>query len=295
MEEDQLQDCRRCTFEIQASPSYRTVEQEVKGEISQILEEFNGNTMETQTLPPPQEEMEEQASVWSQYEEVAWILRFDRSYSKKGAGIGFKLTSPDGEMFLIARQLQFPYTNNVAEYELLVHGLLFAISKGAKMVQAYGDSEIVVKQVRKKYVCHDKRLSHYCNKVWDLLESFDAINIRSVGRVDNQIANTLAQAASSLEPLTIGNMDHLSIELSLNPLIPNNITNFQVFEDNGQIQESLTSLDIFIAQMIDEEEIKEEAELDDDRVLNLKKNFIPKGMIQLEIMYDQDQINEMKR
>ena len=81
---------------------------------------------------------------------------------------------------MAAHRLQFPCTNNVAEYESLVIGLLLAIQTGAEILHVRGDSDIGIGQVRKKYTFHDKRLGRYRNRVWDLIESFDAFNIKRI-------------------------------------------------------------------------------------------------------------------
>lgn len=149
-----------------------------------------------------------------------WTLRFDGSKSKKGNGAGFELVSPTGEAYLGAYRLQFSCTNNVAEYESLIHGLLLAIQKGAKIVYAIGDSDIVVRQVRKQFAYHDKRLNHYRNIVWDLIESFDAFNIKQVYQSKNTVANSLAQAASSLEPLAMEGLKKVYSRVGFNASNP---------------------------------------------------------------------------
>lgn len=164
---------------------------------------------------------------------------------------------------------------------------MLALRKGAKVLHAFGDSETVVRQVRKQYICHDKRLTRYRNRVWDLIESFDAFNIQSVNRSNNQVANSLAQEASSLEPLAMDSMNQFTVELSSIPSVPDNVTNFQVFDDDGHILEFLTSSNVFATQIIDEDEMTKGAEFDVDGILNLKTNIIPKGMIQLERIFDQ--------
>ena len=52
-----------------------------------------------------------------------WILKFDGSRSKKGAGAGVELIFPKNDSSFAAYRLQFPCTNNVAEYEALIFGL----------------------------------------------------------------------------------------------------------------------------------------------------------------------------
>jgi hypothetical protein len=85
----------------------------------------------------------------------------------------------------------------------LVIGLLLVIQKGAKILHVHGDSDIVIGKVCKRYTCHDKRFDHYCNRVWDLIESFDAFNVKRISQTRNLVENSLAQFESSLEPLAM--------------------------------------------------------------------------------------------
>ncbi|XP_057847899.2 uncharacterized protein LOC131057758 [Cryptomeria japonica] len=109
------------------------------------------------------------------------------------------------------------------------------------------------------------------------------------------MANSLAEATGSLELLAMNCIRQLSVELSPIPSILDNVMNFQVFNDDGHIHEFLTSSNVFTTQIIDGDEGTKEFEFDDDGVLNLKTNILPRGMIQLERIFNQDQINGAKR
>jgi hypothetical protein len=52
-----------------------------------------------------------------------WVMYFNGSYTLKGAGASIMLISPEGGMLKYAIQIEFPTTNNTAEYEGLVTGL----------------------------------------------------------------------------------------------------------------------------------------------------------------------------
>jgi hypothetical protein len=54
------------------------------------------------------------------------VMYFDGSYTLKGAGAGVVLIPPEGDVLKYAIQLEFSATNNIAEYEGLVNGLLLA-------------------------------------------------------------------------------------------------------------------------------------------------------------------------
>ena len=61
-----------------------------------------------------------------------------------GAGVGVVLISSIGDRMYYAIRLHFRATNNVAEYEALIHGLRIASELNARHLFVKGDSELVV-------------------------------------------------------------------------------------------------------------------------------------------------------
>ena len=76
-----------------------------------------------------------------------WTLYFDGAKSKEGVGAVFLLIDPQGNKTCIACRLEFNCTNNTVEYEALIQGLKKTIDLDIKVLIAYGDSEIIVRQV----------------------------------------------------------------------------------------------------------------------------------------------------
>jgi hypothetical protein len=88
------------------------------------------------------------------------------------------------------------------------------------------------------------------------------------------------------------------------PSIPNNIQHWQVFEDDEQLRKFLESIDEFAENNADQENqndpvwIMQEGEdpqefhdkITNHRMLVLKNNQIPKGLIPLERLFNQDDI-----
>ncbi|XP_020249321.1 uncharacterized protein LOC109826716 [Asparagus officinalis] len=62
-------------------------------------------------------------------------------------GVGVVLTSPHGHVLPRAFSLTEPCTNNVAEYNELIIGLELAKELGIKHLEAYGDYQLIVKQM----------------------------------------------------------------------------------------------------------------------------------------------------
>lgn len=62
------------------------------------------------------------------------------------------------------------------------------------------------------------------------------------------------------------------------PSIPENVTNFQVFDDDQHILDFIANRDIFEAHILDEKN-KEDHAWEEEQIMDLPSNKIPKGMI----------------
>ena len=105
---------------------------------------------------------------------------FDDYKSNEGTGAGCVLISPEGDKIMLTCRLKFDCTNNTVEYEALVQGLYRAIGLDIKYLQVFGDSEIVVRQVRNTIHCLSDYLKHYQYLVQDLTEHFISFYISSI-------------------------------------------------------------------------------------------------------------------
>ena len=157
---------------------------------------------------------------------------------------------PDGSKkskHFISCRLEFECINNTTEYEALIQGLKKAIEFKVKNLKVYGDSEIIVKQVRNTIHCLSPHLKGYQSDVWDLLMNFNAFNIFLIPRLKNAVVDLLATSAARLVPTN----NQYSIELLFRPAIPDNITNLRLFDDDPQILEFLTNDESFKGVVID--------------------------------------------
>ena len=76
-----------------------------------------------------------------------WVMHFDGSKLLNGSGAGVLLQSPTGDKLHYVLQIHFGATNNMAEYEALIHGLRVAKDIGIKSIVCCGDSDLVAQQV----------------------------------------------------------------------------------------------------------------------------------------------------
>jgi ribonuclease HI len=78
-----------------------------------------------------------------------WVMYFDGSYTLKGEGASVVLIPPEGDVLKYATQIEFPTTNNTAEYEGLVTGLQLAKELGIQRLLIRGDSQLVANKYKK--------------------------------------------------------------------------------------------------------------------------------------------------
>ena len=82
-------------------------------------------------------------------------------------------------------------TNNVAEYRALLLGIERAAALGAERLELFGDSELIVRQVRGDYKVKDETLRELHSQVLLALEGFEEWTIRHVRRDENAEADRL--------------------------------------------------------------------------------------------------------
>ena len=106
-------------------------------------------------------------------------MDFDGAVGKDGAGIGIWVRSPmfqtervPSNVRVCAYKLAFDCSNNEAEYEALIVGLKILKKLKVKRISVYGDSELIIKQVKGEYQDKHPRLRAYRNAVLDILKTF---------------------------------------------------------------------------------------------------------------------------
>ncbi|KAJ9178385.1 hypothetical protein P3X46_010272 [Hevea brasiliensis] len=126
-------------------------------------------------------------------------MYFDGAMNKSGVGIGVVLEAPNGEQLLMLKRLCFLTTNNITEYEACICGLEALIAVGAKKVEVFGDSMLVVSHVKGEWELKEEKLRPYLEYAKKLLFSFVEVTMKHMPRAQNQIADALATLASLWE------------------------------------------------------------------------------------------------
>ena len=98
---------------------------------------------------------------------------------RAGAGLVFK-TPQGGIMYHSFSLLKEECSNNEAEYEALVFGLLLALSMEVRSLQAYGDSQLIVRQVNDIYEVRKPELVPYYTAARNLMGKFQHVEVLHV-------------------------------------------------------------------------------------------------------------------
>ena len=117
-------------------------------------------------------------------------MDLDDALGKEGVGIGIWIWSPIFKSGVIpsnvrecSYKLSFYCSNNEPEYEALITGLKILKKLGAKWIYVYGDSELVIKQVKGEYQEKHLWMRAYMNAVLDILKMFPEYTLTTVPKV----------------------------------------------------------------------------------------------------------------
>jgi hypothetical protein len=90
-----------------------------------------------------------------------WKLFFNGYVCSLGQGIRCVIVSPHGIEYELSIRLEFECTNYQAEYEALLTGLKTLAELGMLHAEVFGDSNLVVQQIKGESQCFDGRLNKY--------------------------------------------------------------------------------------------------------------------------------------
>ena len=89
--------------------------------------------------------------------------------------MGLILVSPEKITIEKSLRLSFSVTNNEAEYEVLLMGMMMVQKIGGKAVKIFSDSKLVVGQVRGDLEARDSRMQEYLCQIRSVQEKFEVL------------------------------------------------------------------------------------------------------------------------
>jgi ribonuclease HI len=169
---------------------------------SQIIADFFADWREHQYLPPA-------------LDSTYWRMNFDGSKMLGGLGADVVFTSPKGDKLQYVLQIHFRASNNVAEYEALVHRLKLAKEIGIQRILCFGGFDLVVHQVSGEWDAKDANMASYRFYVQQLCRFFEGCEFHHVPRANNDEADRLSKIGSTKQDIPAG----VSLEIIRKPSI----------------------------------------------------------------------------
>ncbi len=87
-------------------------------------------------------------------------------------------------------------TNNMAEYEALIHALRRAVLSSIESVTIYTDSLLVANQMKGVYKVKNGNMQAYVQKALELTKNLAHFEIHHIDREQNRVADRLAKEAA---------------------------------------------------------------------------------------------------
>jgi ribonuclease HI len=164
-------------------------------------------------------------------------MNFDGSKMLGGREADVIFTSPKGDKLLYVLQIHFCASNNIAEYEALVHGLKLAKEIGIQRILCFGDSDLVVHQVSGEWDAKDANMASYRFYVQQLCGFFEGCKFHHVPRANNDEADRLSKIGSTKQEIPAG----VSLEVIRKPSIKPSPESGSIFvlEDFAPVQTPL--------------------------------------------------------
>jgi ribonuclease HI len=101
------------------------------------------------------------------------------------------VVSHSGLYIDLSVRLEFACTNNQVEYESLLHGIEFLRDLGARDVDVFRNSNLIMQQIKGDSQCLDGVLNSYRDRCLDIIKLFDMFSVKHIPREENSRANWL--------------------------------------------------------------------------------------------------------
>lgn len=111
------------------------------------------------------------------------------------AGAGAVLVDAEGNVLERLGRYLGRRTNNYAEYEGLLLGLERASELGAKEVEVFADSELLVRQLQGRYQVRSPNLRPLWVRARELLQGFERVRLQHIPREKNELADEMSNRA----------------------------------------------------------------------------------------------------
>ncbi|XP_061960352.1 uncharacterized protein LOC133681211 [Populus nigra] len=142
-------------------------------------------------------------------ESDTWTLYFDGAVNVSRNGAEAVVISPENKQYPVSIRLLFECTNNMAEYEACIIGLEATLELKANKLEVFGDSLLIICQVKGEWQTKDEKLKLYQNYLLRLANEFEEIKFTHISRDKNQFADALT---------TLDSMTQVDIRSKIQPI-----------------------------------------------------------------------------
>ena len=125
-------------------------------------------------------------------------MKFDGSSTTQSEGVGVVLYHEEDKAVVLSFKLEFPYSNNTAEYEAYLTGLATTLKVGVKHLRVMGDSNLVICQAKGIFSLKEPSLAPYRAIAQKMEEKFSTFEIEHAPRKENRFAVVLAVLGSQI-------------------------------------------------------------------------------------------------
>ena len=112
--------------------------------------------------------------------------------------MGVVLYHEEDKVVALSFRLEFPYSNNTAEYEAYLTGLATALEMGVRHLRVLGDLILMVCKTKGSFSLKEPSLALYRAMTQKMEEKFSTFEIEHAPRNENQFADALATLGSKI-------------------------------------------------------------------------------------------------
>ena len=125
---------------------------------------------------------EKSVGLISMQDPSSWRVYVDGAANQRGSRVSLVLVSPEKITIEKSSRLGFLATNNEAEYENLLMGMVMVQKMGGKTVDMFSDSRLVVGKVKRELEARDARMQEYLGQVRHIQNKFEFLDLSHILR-----------------------------------------------------------------------------------------------------------------
>ena len=120
------------------------------------------------------------------------MINFDGFSTTQSRGVGVVLYHEEDKAVVLSFKLEFPCSNNTAEYEAYLTRLAMTLEMGIKHLKVMGDSNLVVCQTKGSFSLKEPSLVLYRTMAQKMEEKFSTFEIDHAPRNENRYARCVS-------------------------------------------------------------------------------------------------------